>query len=104
MTERQETATDRRTAPLCDHGTIYGMNGSTVTEMTECANDAVGKYRIEGRHGGTSENWLCEEHRDQYDEDALERIELINIDEDDAERIRELLDGAVKPEVIQRVE
>jgi len=37
-----------------------------------------------------------------YDQ-GTPRIKLENIDEDDAELIREELDGVVKPEVIERV-
>lgn len=64
-----------RATPLCDYQTIYAMDGTTVTERTKCANDAVGKFRVDGRDGGRAECWLCEDHRDQFDEDVLELIE-----------------------------
>lgn len=41
----------------------------------KCVNEAVGKYRFESEHGVEMEEWLCDTHREIYDEAIIEQVE-----------------------------
>lgn len=49
-------------APLCEQKTAWETDGITITEYTECANDAVGRFRYVDSHGSEGEFVWCEDH------------------------------------------
>lgn len=50
------------TVPLCEQKQVWEMDGTTVTQYTECAEDAVGRYRYTDPHGAEGEFVWCEDH------------------------------------------
>lgn len=61
-----------RTVPLCEHKAIWEMAGWSVTEYTECANDAVGRFEYIDQIGQEGDFDLCEDHTPD-DAELIER-------------------------------
>lgn len=66
---------DARHDPLCESIGV-GVSSEGIEDYTQCHRDAVGLYRMEGHHGGETNNWLCEECKDRFE--IIEELESVN--------------------------
>lgn len=53
-----------------------GMSTEYIDEH-KCVNEAVGKYRYEVEGGLVMEDWLCEDHREEYEDAITEEVETL---------------------------
>lgn len=67
---------------LCESCSMHGSPATTAgsdqmipeEEVTQCANDASGKYRINPDAGPPVAVWLCDRHRHLYDTHIVEAL------------------------------
>ena len=72
-TETQETGTQQ--IHLCEIVVDWDDGMSTARlDSRKCPNEAIGKFRFEVEGGMEMERWLCEGHREMYDDAIIEEV------------------------------